>query len=113
MSDKDPPTARKLTRHVFVCTNERTPGHPRGDCKSKHSEELVPLFKETLKAKGVGGTVRAQKAGCLDTCEWGPSVVVYPDNVWYGRVTPADVAEIIESHLVGGVPVDRLRIAGK
>ena len=55
--------------------------------------------------------MRANKSGCLDQCEHGPTVVVYPDAVWYGGVTEADVAEIVERHLVGGEPVERLRLA--
>jgi (2Fe-2S) ferredoxin len=104
---------RKLRSHVFVCTNERPPGSSRGCCKERGSEELVKLFKDELARRGIKGEIRAQKSGCLDTCEFGPSVVVYPEGTWYGRVTPADVAEIVESHLVGGKPVDRLRIPGK
>jgi (2Fe-2S) ferredoxin len=49
-------------------------------------------------------------SGCLDQCEHGPTVVVYPDGVWYGRVTPDDVEEIIDSHIVNGKPVERLLI---
>ena len=52
--------------------------------------------------------IRANKAGCLDQCEKGPTVVVYPEAVWYGRVTEADVNEIIEQHIIGGTPVARL-----
>jgi len=54
--------------------------------------------------------MRANEAGCLDQCEHGVTVVVYPEGVWYGGVTPADVPEIVEQHLQGGVPVERLRI---
>ena len=54
--------------------------------------------------------MRANKAGCIDQCEHGPNVVVYPEAVWYGGVKPEDVAEIVESHIVGGVPVRRLRL---
>jgi (2Fe-2S) ferredoxin len=63
-----------------------------------------------LAERGIRGTVRANKAGCLDQCEIGPTVVVYPEAVWYGHVTPADVDEIIESHIIGGRPVERLII---
>lgn len=111
--EKKLPVVRKLKHHLFVCLNERPAGHPRGCCKSKGAERLLELFKEELSKRGLRLEVRAQKAGCLDTCEWGPSVVVYPDNVWYGRVGEADVAEIVESHLLNGVPVARLRIEGK
>jgi (2Fe-2S) ferredoxin len=63
-----------------------------------------------LAERGIRETVRANKAGCLDQCEIGPTVVVYPEAVWYGHVTPADVDEIIESHIIGGQPVERLII---
>lgn len=105
--------AHKLKHHVFVCTNERPPGHPRGCCKEKGSEELLQAFKREVVRAGLQAEVRAQKSGCLDTCEFGASVVVYPDNVWYGHVTPADVPEIVSSHLARGIAVERLRIPGK
>ena len=104
---------RKLKHHIFVCTNERPPGHPRGCCKERGSEELVQLFKSKLKDAGLKGEIRAQKAGCLDTCEFGPTVVVYPEGVWYGPVKASDVDEIVQSHIVEGKPVARLRIPGK
>ncbi|MDR3607561.1 MAG: (2Fe-2S) ferredoxin domain-containing protein [Oligoflexia bacterium] len=103
---------RKLKAHIFICTNERPPGHPRGCCKEKNSEALVSGFKEEFARRGLAGEVRAQRAGCLDTCEYGPSIVVYPDNLWYGPVQPADIAEIVES-VISGAPVERLRIPGK
>jgi (2Fe-2S) ferredoxin len=56
------------------------------------------------------GRVRANAAGCLDQCARGVTVVVYPDQTWYGGVTAADVPEIVQSHLIDGVPVDRLRM---
>jgi (2Fe-2S) ferredoxin len=55
--------------------------------------------------------VRANKSGCLDQCELGPTVAVYPDGVFYGGVRPEDVDEIIESHIIHGQPVERLRIS--
>jgi (2Fe-2S) ferredoxin len=103
----------KLKAHIFVCTNERPAGHPRGCCKEKNSEELISLFKQELAKNGFAKQVRAQRAGCLDTCEFGPAVVVYPDNIWYGNVQPADIPEIVKSHLIEGKPVERLKIPGK
>lgn len=99
----------KLERHVFVCTNERPAGHPRGCCKAKGSEELLQALKAGAAQAGLSGRVRVQKAGCLDVCEQGAAVVVYPEGVWYRGVTSQDAAEIVSSHLVGGKPVDRLR----
>lgn len=108
-----PPPVKKLQRHVFVCTNERPAGHPRGCCKEKGSEILLQNLKEECLKAGLRDAVRAQKAGCLDVCEYGSALVVYPDNVWYGSVAPTDAAEIVREHLVGGRPVERLRIPGK
>ena len=95
-------------RHVFVCTNERAPDHPRGSCKLKGSVEVRDTLKAQLKAKGLGKIVRANNAGCLDQCEMGITIVVYPEQVWYGHVTVADIAEIVEEHLIHGRVVERL-----
>lgn len=97
-------------RHVFVCTNQREPGHPKGCCADKGAEEVREAFKRALEAHGLRKRVRANAAGCLDQCSRGTAVVVYPEQVWYGGVTIADVEEIVTSHLVGGVPVERLRM---
>ena len=96
--------------HVFICTNERPPGHPRGDCSSKGSKDVVSVMKTEVARRGLKAEIRVNKSGCLDNCERGVSVVVYPEGVWYGHVTVADVAEIVEEHLVAGRPVERLRL---
>src|ERR1700682_6554225 len=102
----------KFERHIFICTNQRPEGHPRGCCNPSGDGELHALLKAKLAERGVPRrSVRANDAGCLDQCEIGPTGVVYPDAVWYGHVTPADVDEIIESHIVGGKPVHRLVLA--
>jgi (2Fe-2S) ferredoxin len=98
----------KFEKHIFICGNLRPPGHPRGCCDPEQKAELQKTFKEKLAERGLKGKVRANKSGCLDQCEHGPNLVVYPDAVWYGRVTLADVDEIIESHIIGGKPVERL-----
>lgn len=95
-------------KHVFICNNERPEGHPRGDCTKKGGKEVRERFKSELAQRGLKGGMRANMAGCLDACETGCTVVVYPDDVWYGHVTPADVTEIVEKHLLGGHPVERL-----
>lgn len=77
---------------------------------AKGGVELRAAFKTALEHHRLRGSVRANKAGCLDACEYGITVVVYPGAVWYGGVTVADVDEIIESHIVRGHPVERLRI---
>ena len=97
------------THHIFVCENVRDPSDPRGSCGAKGSQEIRKEFKSALKQHGFKGKVRANQAGCLDQCEHGPVVVVYPEAVWYGNVQVDDVHEIIESHIIGGEPVERLR----
>ena len=101
----------RYTWHIFICENRRAPDHPRGCCSSKGGGELRARFREELKTRVLQAGIRVNSAGCLDACEFGPSIVVYPDGVWYGAVTPDDVSEIVEQHLVGGTPVARLRIA--
>ncbi|MGC4115363.1 MAG: (2Fe-2S) ferredoxin domain-containing protein [Myxococcales bacterium] len=97
-------------RHVFVCTNERPASDPRGCCKARGSEPVLAALKKAAKEKGLAGKVRVNASGCLDACAQGPSVVVYPEGVWYGKVTQADVEEIVSSHLVAGTPVERLKM---
>lgn len=98
----------KFEKHIFVCGNQRPPGAPRPCCDPEGRAALQKSFKEKLAARGLKGRVRANQAGCLDQCEHGPNIVVYPEAVWYGGVTLADVDEIVESHIVGGKPVERL-----
>lgn len=94
-------------QHLFICCNRREPGHPRGSCDPAGSEALQKAFKAALAERGVK-RVRANKSGCLDQCEKGPTVVVYPEAVWYGGVTLDDVDEIVDQHIIGGRPVLRL-----
>ena len=101
----------KFEKHILICTNKRPDGNPRGCCNPSGEADLHRAFKEKLRERGIpGDKVRANKAGCMEQCEVGPTVVVYPDAVWYGGVTPADVDEIIDSHILGGRPVERLII---
>ena len=95
-------------RHVFVCINERPADHPKGCCKAKGGVEVRDRLKAELTARGISKLVRANNAGCLDQCEHGVSVVVYPEQVWYGGVTVDDIPELVDKHLVGGEVVERL-----
>lgn len=99
-----------FTHHVFICTNTRPAGHPRGSCNADGAAALRERFKDEVARRKLKASVRANAAGCLDQCEHGPTVVVYPEGVWYGSVQAADVEEIVESHLIHGKPVDRLRL---
>jgi (2Fe-2S) ferredoxin len=100
----------RFRHHVFVCENRRDPADPRGCCGAKGSEAIRAALKSEIERRGLRGEVRANAAGCLDACAHGPTVVVYPEGVWYGRVSPEDVPEIVERHLVNGEPVERLRL---
>jgi (2Fe-2S) ferredoxin len=107
---KDGVAEPHFEKHVFVCTNKRDPGNPKGCCWDKGSEAVRDEFKRLLHERGVKGRIRANAAGCLDQCARGVTVVVYPEQVWYGGVKVDDVREIVEDHLLGGVPVERLRM---
>ena len=100
----------RFQRHIFVCTNERPPGHPKGCCKDKGSEAVRATLKAELKKRGLSGIVRANVSGCLDACEFGASMVIYPEGIWYGRVRTEDVSEIIERTILAGEVIERLLI---
>src|SRR5262245_18879905 len=100
----------RFERHVFICENLRPAEDPRGCCAAKGSAAVRDRFKESLHRRGLKGRIRANSAGCLDQCAHGVSVVVYPEAVWYGGFKVEDVEEIVEQHLIGGRPVERLRV---
>src|SRR4051812_24029481 len=96
--------------HLFICENTRPEGHPRGSCDPGGRQPLRDLFKRELKKAGLAGTSRANHAGCLDQCEHGPTIAIYPRGLWYGRVTPDDVPRIVRETLVEGRVLDDLLI---
>lgn len=98
---------------MFVCVNERAPQNPKGCCKAKGGPQVRDQFKKRLYERGLRGCVRANNAGCLDQCDHGVTVVVYPEQVWYGGVTPDDVREIVDRHIIRGEYVERLMIPGQ
>ena len=97
-------------RHVFFCCNQRDA--PEKCCPRAGAADLQKYAKDRVKALGLAGAgkVRVNKAGCLDRCEEGPVLVVYPDAVWYTYVDREDIDEIIDRHVVHGEVVERLRI---
>jgi (2Fe-2S) ferredoxin len=96
--------------HVFFCCNQREPG---ATCCNNHgAQALRDYAKDRVKElalKGKGG-VRVNSAGCMDRCDEGPVIAVYPEGVWYTYVDKSDIDEIVEEHLVHGRVVERLRI---
>ena len=110
----------QFTSHIFICCNQREPGHRRGCCNPDGSEALRNRFKAELQKRQLGPLVRANKAGCLEQCELGPTVVIYPQAIWYGHVTEADVPRIVEETVINGriledllIPADWLNTQGK
>lgn len=100
-----------FTHHLFVCGNTREPGHKRGSCAPDGEPTLRDAFKRELKRSGYNGCARINQAGCLDQCEHGPVVVIYPQAIWYGRVGVEDVPRIVSETMIGNRIVDDLRIA--
>lgn len=98
----------KFDKHIFICTNQRTLESGRKFCGEAHGMEIVELFKKKLKEKKLTIKVRAQRAGCLDVCNYGQTVAVYPEGIFYVGVALPDVDEIINEHIINNRPVQRL-----
>ena len=95
-------------QYLFVCLNRRDDDNPKGSCAAKGSEEVHRVLKEQLAARGLAQIqARACKSSCLDQCATGVTVLVEPDHFFYGRVTVADVPEIVEA-IASGRRVERL-----
>ena len=96
--------------HVFVCLNNRPNNEPC--CHQAGAKALFDYAKNKVKALGLSGQgqIRINKAGCLDRCDAGPVMVVYPNETWYTFLDESDIDEIIQSHLIEGVVVERLRL---
>lgn len=97
------------TRHVFVCSQQRPPGHPRGSCAAQGASPLLQAFWAEVQKRQCYEQVAVTYSGCLGPCDGGPNVLVYPEGVLYQGVTVADIGELFDSHLLGGTPVARLR----
>jgi (2Fe-2S) ferredoxin len=100
-------------KHIFICVNQRAPGAARRSCGEAHGMEIVDAFKKKLKALNLPVPIRSQRAGCLDICDFGQTIAVYPEGVFYVGVSLADVDEIIQEHILNDRPVERLRFRRK
>jgi (2Fe-2S) ferredoxin len=101
-------------RHIFMCTNVRPEGHPRGCCMARSEEaggvdKLRGYMREKARALGIE-SIRFNAAGCLDRCEFGPNMVIYPEGVWYRYESTEDLDEILQTHLIDGGRVTRLML---
>lgn len=87
--------------HIFMCTNKRPDDHPRGSCGGRNAEALRQYLRDKLKSANITNG-RANMAGCMDQCENGPVLVVYPEGIWYRAASTMDIDRIVEEHFVGG-----------
>lgn len=98
--------------HLFVCTNRRPDGHRRGSCAERGAEPLRDYMKARVKELGLQN-VRVNSAGCLDRCEQGPCLVIYPEGIWYRINSPAAVDAVLQRHVIdGGRATDLMLDAG-
>ena len=97
-------------KHIFVCTNQRPPDALRKSCGESHGLIIVDAFKKRLKELKLPIKIRAQKAGCLDICDFGQTIVIYPEGIFYVGVELGDIDEIINEHIINNRPVERLRL---
>ena len=113
LSELAPVASAPIQHHVFVCTGK--------SCSAVESAEVKAAFEKELQTRGLQfgsekkgrnpkGTVVLTECGSVGFCAIGAAVMVYPDGVWYAQVRPSDVLEIVESHLVNGLPVSRLQL---
>jgi len=96
--------------HVFCCTNQRPNTHRRGCCASKGSQALADYMCRRAMVTAAQRRIRINVSGCLNLCEYGPAMVIYPEGVWYRYQTDADIEEILDRHVVRGERVERLLI---
>ena len=96
--------------HVFICMNQRPPGHPRGSCGDSGAGSVFEAMMGELEKRDLFGKIQVTGTFCMGPCDQGPTVVVYPEGVWYKGVTSKDVNDIFDQHLINGTPVERLRL---
>ena len=98
----------KYKKHIFICVNERPENSPKGSCARCGGFDIRMRFVELINQHGLKGNVRANKSGCLDACEFGVVVVVYPGEIWYTNVTLSDVDDIFNETIINDKPLERL-----
>ena len=99
----------KPAKHVFVCTQNRPQGHPRGSCMHSGAAAVWDQFAAEFQRRNLYAQFALTSTGCLGACS-GPQVLIYPEAVMYGKVTKDDVSTIIDEHLLADKPVSRLQV---
>lgn len=100
----------KPEKHVFVCVQNRPPGHPRGSCAGRGSMQVFQAFQQQFEQRGLWERFAVTSCGCLGPCDQGANVLVYPEGVLYGAVSAEDVTAIIDGHLLAGQKVEKLAV---
>jgi (2Fe-2S) ferredoxin len=98
----------KPEKHLFICVQNRPPQHPSGSCVQRGGAEVLQAFAEAINTPEHFGRFAITTTGCMGPCNMGPNILVYPDGVMYCGVQKDDVKEIVEQHILGGKPVERL-----
>ncbi len=98
----------RFEKHIFICANQKAEG--KACCGEQNGMELVQKFREVIAEKGLKGKVRAQKSGCLDACQNGPVLVIYPDGTYYGKVSIHDVEKIVTEHVLQNKKIEELEL---
>ena len=97
-------------KHIFICENKRPDGAPKASCANDGASDIRSAMKQRLIELGLNKKYRVNKAGCLGKCGLGPTMVIYPAGIWYGRITMDDIEEIIEKSILNDEVIDRLDI---
>ena len=101
----------KPEKHVFICTQSRPEGHPRGSCLvNGKAGDVWDAFINEMEKRQLFDKVAITNTGCMGPCSVGANVLVYPEGIMYGKVKADDVAEIFDEHLIGDKPVERLKL---
>ena len=101
----------RFQKHIFVCINERKSGDTKGCCTSRGSLKLLDHLKGRVHELGLKKKVRVNKSGCLDACSQGPTMVIYPQAIWYTYKNKFDIEDIVEQHLIHGKVIERLLLS--
>ena len=98
----------KFKKHIFICTNDRGEESARKSCGACGGMDLRKELVKMINDNGLKGKVRANKSGCLDDCEHGPAVVIYPEGHWYLGVEKKDLKRIFDSSILNNKPAPEL-----
>ena len=108
-----PVTSAPIQNHVFVCTGKSCSARESADVRDAFENELKGrgiLFGKEAKGKNPKGSIIVTECASVGFCSIGPTVLIYPDGIWYAQVQPSDVPQIIEDHLLNGRVVERLAL---